>query len=195
MYNFRTDLALERRDLYKKANKLDKEIDGIETQEEQISDKITTSRVKVINEEGEKAIGKPIGNYITIDIKKLKIATEDDIQHSSEALTKELKELVNKHSNPKDTILVVGLGNIYVTPDSLGPKVVKDIDITRHILEYMPEYLSPETRPVSVISPGVLGTTGIETLEILKGIVDNVKPSPMIRQTWNECIKKYTKNK
>ena len=72
MYNFRTDLALERRDLYKKANKLDKEIDGIETQEEQISDKITTSRVKVINEEGEKAIGKPIGNYITIDIKKLK---------------------------------------------------------------------------------------------------------------------------
>ena len=99
MYNFRTDLALERRDLYKKANKLDKEIDGIETQEEQISDKITTSRVKVINEEGEKAIGKPIGNYITIDIKKLKIATEDDIQHSSEALTKELKELVNKHSS------------------------------------------------------------------------------------------------
>lgn len=74
MYNFRTDLASERRDIYKKANKLENEIDGIESTKEEKDENIKIERVKIINESGEKAIGKPIGNYITIDIKKLKIA-------------------------------------------------------------------------------------------------------------------------
>lgn len=178
--NFRTDLALERRDLYKKANSLDKEIDGIETEEEENGPRIRTARVKVLDENGAQAIGKPIGNYITIDIQKLKIATEEDIQESAEVLAKELRALLEKHSASKDEVLVVGLGNQYVTPDSLGPKVINDIDVTRHILTYMPEVLSENTRPVSAISPGVLGTTGIETLEILKGIVDNVHPKLLI---------------
>lgn len=178
--NFRTDLALERRDLYRKANSLDKEIDGIETEEEENGPRIKTARVKVLDENGAKAIGKPVGNYITIDIHRLKVATEEDIQESAEVLAKELRGLLSKHSMPKDEILVVGLGNQYVTPDSLGPKVINDIDVTRHILAYMPQVLSNETRPVSAISPGVLGTTGIETLEILKGIVDNVHPKLLI---------------
>lgn len=74
MYNFRTDLASERRDIYKKANKLENEIDGIESTKEEKGENIKIERVKIVNESGEKAIGKPIGNYITIDIKKLKIA-------------------------------------------------------------------------------------------------------------------------
>ncbi len=78
--NFRTDLALERRDLYKKANRLDNEINGIETEEEENSEKIRTVRVKVVNDNGAQAIGKPVGDYITIDIQKLKIATEEDIR-------------------------------------------------------------------------------------------------------------------
>lgn len=180
MYNFRTDLALERRDIYRKANKIDNEIDGIETEEEEIDERIKTSRVKILNQAGAEALGKPIGNYITIDIKKLKIATEEDIQKSAEALSKELKPLLEKHSSKQDDILVVGLGNIYVTPDSLGPKVINDIDVTRHILKYMPQYLPEDSRAVSAISPGVLGTTGIETLEILKGIVDNIHPKLLI---------------
>lgn len=72
MYNFRTDLASERRDIYKKANKLENEIDGIESTKEEKDENIKIERVKIVNESGEKAIGKPIGNYITIDIKKLK---------------------------------------------------------------------------------------------------------------------------
>lgn len=178
--NFRTDLALERRDMYKKANRLDKEIDGIETEEEENGPRIKTARVRVLDENGAQAIGKPIGNYITIDIQKLKVATEEDIQESAEVLAKELRGLLEKHAAPKDEILVVGLGNQYVTPDALGPKVINDIDVTRHILAYMPQVLSKDTRPVSAISPGVLGTTGIETLEILKGIVDNVHPKLLI---------------
>ena len=180
MYNFRTDLALERRDLYKKANNIEKEIDGIETEEENIEDKIHLSRVKVTNKQGEDAIGKPIGNYITIDIKNLKTSNEDDIQKASEVVTKELKNLIYKHIDNKSPVLVVGLGNLYVTPDALGPKVVNEIDITRHLIEYMPGVLDESTRPVSAIAPGVLGTTGIETQEKLKGIVDNIKPSLII---------------
>ena len=180
MYNFRTDLAIERRDLYKKANHIEKEIDGIETEEEKVGEDILTTRVKVLDKQGEEAINKPIGNYITIDIKNLKVANEDEIQKASEVVTKELKILIEKHINIKDPILVVGLGNLYVTPDALGPKVVNEIDITRHLLEYMPEVLNEDARPVSAVSPGVLGTTGIETQEILKGIVDNIKPKLII---------------
>ncbi len=180
MYNFRTDLALERRDLYKKANNIEKEVDGIETTEEKIGEDITVSKVKILNENGENAIGKKKGNYITIDIKNLKIASEDEIQKASEVVTKELKDIINNLVSPEDPILIVGLGNLYVTPDALGPRVVQDIDITRHILEYMPNVLEQGTRSVSAVSPGVLGTTGIETLEILKGIVDNIKPKLII---------------
>jgi len=71
MYNFRTDLADERRDLYRKANKMENEVNGVETEEEQVSEKVKVTRVKIINEEGEQAIGKVKGNYITIDIKKI----------------------------------------------------------------------------------------------------------------------------
>ena len=95
-------------------------------------------------------------------------------------LSNELKKIVDIHTDKQGATLVVGLGNIYVTPDSLGPKVVQDIDITRHIMEYVPDAIDKNARPVSAISPGVLGTTGIETLEILKGIVDNIKPKLII---------------
>ncbi len=180
MINFRTDLALERRDIYRKANNIANEVDGLETQEENVGENIMVTRVKVLNEKGEQAIGKKKGNYITIDIKNIKIAGEEDIQNASEAVTKELKTLIASLVGEKDDILVVGLGNLYVTPDALGPKVIQDIDITRHLLTYMPDVLDKDTRPVSAVSPGVLGTTGIETLEILKGIVDNIHPKLLL---------------
>ena len=179
MYNFRTDLALERRDIYRKINKL-QEIDGIESTEEDINENIRVSRVKITNENGEKAIGKPKGNYVTIDVKKLKIAGEEEIQKASETLSNELKNIIDAHTDKQGEILIVGLGNIYVTPDALGPKVINEIDVTRHIIKYLPQYVEEGTRPVSAISPGVLGTTGIETVEILKGIVDNTKPKLLV---------------
>lgn len=179
MYNFRTDMADERRDIYKKANNLN-EIPGIETEEKNEDNNIKVTKVKVLNESGENAIGKPKGTYITIDIKNLKVAGEDEIQKASESVTKELKELIENHIKKEDGILIVGLGNKEVTPDALGPKVVQDIDITRHLLTYAPQYVKEGTRAVCAVSPGVLGTTGIETLEIIKGIVDNVKPKLLI---------------
>lgn len=179
-YNFRTDLAIERRDLYRKANNIENEINGIESEKEEISKNISVERVKITNEEGQRAIGKPIGNYITMDIKNLKIAQEEDIEKSAETLSKELKKILDLHIDKQGEILVVGLGNEYVTPDSLGPKVVNDIEVTRHIIKYLPQYVEEGTRMVSAIAPGVLGTTGIETVEILKGIVDNIHPKLVI---------------
>ena len=180
MYDFRTDLANERRDLYEKANNLENGIDGIESQKEEINSKIKIERVKILDENGENAIGKPIGTYVTIDVKDLKIATEEEMEKAGEVLTKELKNIVDKHIGSQDEVLVVGLGNIYVTPDSLGPKVINEIEVTRHIINYMPQYVKEGTRKISAISPGVLGTTGIETVEILKGIVDNIHPKLII---------------
>ncbi len=177
--NFRTDLALERTNIYRRANKLE-EIDGIETQDEEISKDIKVWRVKVTNENGEQAIGKKKGVYVTIDLRNFKVADDDKIQKASETLSNELKKILEYHVESKDDILVVGLGNIYVTPDSLGPKVINEIDVTRHIIKYLPQYIDENARPVTAISPGVLGTTGIETMEILKGIVDNVKPKLLI---------------
>lgn len=180
MYNFRTDLADERRDIYRKANNIENEVDGIETQEEQIDDKIKVTRVKITNEKGEQAIGKVKGNYITLDIKKMNIISEEEIQKAAEVLSKEIKKLIDNNVNGKEDILIVGLGNSEVTPDALGPNVIKDVEITRHIINYLPQYIDENTRPVSAIAPGVLGTTGIETLEIIKGVVNNINPKLLI---------------
>lgn len=180
MYNFRTDLASERRDIYQKANNVEGQINGVESEQEEIDENLKVERVKITNEEGEKAIGKPIGTYVTIDIKGLKIAQEEELEKAATVVSKELGKIIDTHIDKKGEILVVGLGNIYVTPDSLGPKVINDIEVTRHIINYLPQYVEEGTRMVSAISPGVLGTTGIETVEILKGIVDNINPKLLI---------------
>ena len=177
--SFRTDLADERRELYKTANNM-QEVQGIKSEEQQFNDNIKKTKVEILDEEGEKALRKPKGVYVTIDINNLNTAQDNEIEEAATCLSQEIRELIQKHIDNKSEILVVGLGNEYVTPDALGPKVIADIDVTRHILNYMPQYLDENTRAVSAISPGVLGTTGIETVEILKGIVDNVKPKLLI---------------
>ena len=178
--DFRTDLAVERRDVFRKINKISQEIPGIESEEKQISDTIHVYNVRVKDDEGAKAIQKPIGNYVTIDVRKMRNITNDEKNKISFTISSELQQLIKGLINPKDEILVVGLGNLYSTPDSLGPKVIQSVDVTRHIFKYLPQYVNENDREVSAISPGVLGSTGIETQEILKGIVDNVKPKLII---------------
>ena len=112
MFNFRTDLASERRDIFKKANSIENEINGIESEKEELNENISVERVKITNEEGQNAIGKPIGNYITMDIKQLRIAQDEDIEKSSEILSNELKKIIDSHIDKQGEILVVGLGNI-----------------------------------------------------------------------------------
>ena len=176
---FRTDMAIERRDLYKKANKMEEEIGGIECEEEKIDD-IVITRVKITNEEGEKALAKPIGNYITIDTKKIHNIPEEKENKIIDVFSKELINIIDKHVKKEEEILVVGLGNLYATPDALGSKVVENVEITRHVKLYLPNAIDKNVRSISAFTPGVLGLTGIETLEVVKGIVDNIKPKLVI---------------
>lgn len=178
--NFRTDLAVERRDVFKKINNIENDIPGLESEEKQISESIKVYKVKVKNEEGAQAIQRPIGSYVTIDVRKMNNITNEQKEQIAYTISSELQELIKNQISKKEEILVVGLGNLYSTPDSLGPKVIQNVDVTRHIFKYLPQYVNENDREVSAISPGVLGTTGIETQEILKGIVDNVKPKLII---------------
>ena len=172
---FRTDMAIERRDIFRKANKLETEIPGIECNEENLENmKIT--RVEIKTKEGEEALNKKIGNYVTIDLKKMNYIPDEEKEKIVNILSTEIGKIIDKHIGKSDDILVVGLGNLYSTPDALGSKVVKKIEITRHIKKYMPQYIDKNARAISAVAPGVLGMTGIETWEFLKGIVDNVKP-------------------
>ena len=174
-FNFRTDMADERVDTYKQVNNLT-EIEGInvETVEEDIL-KITT--VDVINENGKSAVKKDIGKYITIEMKEVEYLTDEQKQSIIDALAKQIRFVIGKDVN---SIMIVGLGNESVTPDALGPKVVSFVNITRHLLMYAKEYVEPGTKEISAISPGVLGTTGIETEEIVESVTKVVKPDILI---------------
>lgn len=175
MINVRTDLAVEARQIYKDENKVD--ADGVEV-EEVMEDDTRITKVRIINEDGAKKMGKDIGNYITIDIPEFTAYDGELMDNVSKILGKILKNLVKVSA--KDMVLVVGLGNKQVTPDALGPKVVEKVMVTRHLREVMPETIDDLVVPVSAISPGVLGITGIETGEIIKSLVDKIKPDLVI---------------
>lgn len=177
MIDVRTDLALEAREIYKEKHKEEKEIDGIEFIEE-IKDDIKVTTVKVKNEEGAERIGKPTGNYITIEIPDFTAYDGETMDRVSEVVAKVLEKLIKIEC--EKTVLVVGLGNWQVTPDALGPKVTQGIMITRHLKTVMPEVIDDSVRPVCSIAPGVLGVTGVETVEIIKGVVERVKPDLVI---------------
>lgn len=174
--NFRTDMADERVDVYKKVHNLT-EIDGVEVISTTQNGVVTTT-VNVLNENGEKAVMKKIGKYITMEIVDINYLEEKDKERISNLVANEVKELIGT-DNTK-SILVVGLGNVAVTPDALGPKVVKNIEVTRHLLNYAKDLVDKNTRSISAISPGVLGTTGIETYEIVNSIVRKTKPDIII---------------
>ena len=175
MLDFRTDLADERAEICK--NEIKKgELDGIITENENISDKISVTTVKVLNENGSKLLGKDIGNYITINIENIEVITNEELKQVIDIFSRELIKLIN-FDGP---ILVVGLGNEDTTADEIGPKVIKDLEITRHVFRYKPELLPENTKNVCAIAPGVLVTTCMETQEIISSISKNIKPSGII---------------
>ncbi|NLM12336.1 MAG: GPR endopeptidase [Epulopiscium sp.] len=176
-FSIRTDLAIETREMVTKEQ--DVEVPGVKvTVEEQKDKQITVTWVEIMNEEGAKQMGKPIGNYVTVESPLMK---ENDIEAHEEIIRVLAKQLVKIKELKEDAvILVVGLGNWNVTPDALGPKVVSKVIVTRHLLEHIPEQIDESVRPVSAIAPGVMGLTGIETSEIIEGIVEKIKPDLII---------------
>ena len=176
---FYTDMADERRDLYKYANKIENEIDGIECELENKED-IKITRVKILNENGEEALQKRKGSYVTIDLKKMNNISESLKEEIINVISKEIEKIISLKIKKEDDVLVVGLGNGNLIADALGSKVIENIEVTRHIKKYYPEYLNGNQRSISAISPGVMGLTGIETIEFIKGIVNNINPKLII---------------
>ena len=175
MKNIRTDLAIEAREIFGKGEHSD--IPGVRVDVEK-REGITITRVNVEEEVGARIMGKAKGNYITLEVPGLKDNDKDLQEDVSVALSKEIIKLIKL--NDKSVILVVGLGNWNITPDALGPKVIKHLLVTRHIKEYIPDQIEEGVRSVCAIAPGVLGITGIETTEIIRGIVDRIKPDLVI---------------
>ena len=175
MYNIYTDLAIESKELYDEGN--DKEIEGVSVEVEE-KESYSVTRVEVLNKSGMEMMKKPLGRYITIDVPRLGKTDEDIKDEVSKALAKEIVALnLNK---PDSKTLIIGLGNWNITPDALGPKVVERVMVTRqYFINYNKE--SDETMAnVAAMSPGVMGITGIESIDIVKGIVDKIKPDLLI---------------
>ncbi|MHB8130825.1 MAG: GPR endopeptidase [Mobilitalea sp.] len=174
----RTDLALEVRESFPED---DVEIKGVVlTEDYDEVNKIRVSTVEIKDEKGAKAMQKPIGTYITIEAPEIDKSDEDYHKPVSDEIAKQLRKLSGDLK--REEVLVVGLGNREVTPDALGPQVVDNLFITRHLIkEYGNEFKEKHhLGSVSAISPGVMAQTGMESVEILKGIVKETKPKLLI---------------
>lgn len=176
MSEIRTDLAIEAHEMCSKEKAEKNHYDGIDVNEYE-NDGVYVTIIKVNNEKGSEILSKPIGTYATIEAPNIKFS-EDVYENSCMELSKQIKSLCTINEDTKT--LVVGLGNKLITPDALGPSVVQKLMITNHIKTKMRDYLDDSYSSVCGIIPGVLGTTGIETLDIIKGVVDKIKPELVI---------------
>ena len=185
-FSVRTDLALEERERIRGSGS---GIPGIRVQEwEKKEGKIRVTEVAVCDERGAAEMGKPVGLYLTLEAPSLAKKDEDYHRDVSEELAELLRKLLVEHGLDSDRIgrpvrtLVVGLGNPEATPDSLGPKVLEHLQATRHLeLEYGEDFCRKHGYPVlSGITPGVMAQTGMETAEIVRGIVQETEPDAVI---------------
>ncbi|NLB81787.1 MAG: GPR endopeptidase, partial [Clostridiaceae bacterium] len=172
----RTDLAVESHEMYRQSLKTE-QVPGV-TVETQEKYQTSITRVHINTDEGEKSIGKPKGSYITLEIPPMVHKEQKTFEEVTLASSDEIKAIIKIGKN--DPVLVAGLGNWQITADSLGPKVASSILVTRHMFELLPEEIEEGVRSVCALSPGVLGITGIETSEIIKGVVQKVNPALVI---------------
>jgi spore protease len=168
-----TDLAVEAHELSNGSSS----IQGMYMDAEKIGP-IAISRITIESIAAAKRVGKAVGHYTTLEVPELRKRDPDLQEQVAQTFAKELSKFLQL--NDKSTVLVVGLGNWNVTPDSLGPLVVEKLLVTRHLFSLMPEMVQSGFRSVCAFAPGVLGLTGMETSEIVSGVVDRLKPDLVI---------------
>ena len=174
MFAKRTDLALEARELWQESAEKTTRLSGVKATKQR-SEGYPVTRVDILDERGEKALGKPRGTYRTIDLTAFWQRKSDFFERAVRAVGSQLKELL-----PADgPALIVGLGNGAMTPDAVGPLAADSVLVTRHLIAAMPRHFSG-FRPVAVFRTGVLGTTGVESAEAVRGLVAQVEPSLVI---------------
>ncbi|AGL02216.1 GPR endopeptidase [Desulfoscipio gibsoniae] len=173
--NISLDLALEAREVIR--GETGQEIPGVRVDKETY-DHASVTTVHIEDHNAQVIMGKPVGKYITIEAPVIRENNQQAHREVTQVLAEQLKKLFDL---PMElNILVVGLGNWNATPDALGPRVVDQCLVTRHLYNYAPHELQGGMRPVSAMAPGVLGITGIETAEIVRGVVEKTRPSLII---------------
>ena len=174
MINYRTDLALETQEILEKTEKLT----GFVRKSSQLDRDISVTHIRITDDAGVRSFGKPKGNYITIEVQGILEQKDDIRKRAARALAGVLRELVPFHYYLK--VLVVGLGNEKVTPDSLGPHTVDKVKITSHLFKIYDCDGDDEMGNVSGFNPSVTGITGMETAEVIEKVVSLVKPEAVI---------------
>ena len=174
MFIKRTDLALEARELWQESAEKATRLNGVKAAKQR-SEGYPVTQVDILDERGEKALGKPRGTYRTIDLTTFWQRKSDFFERAVRAVGGQLKELLPGEG----PVLVIGLGNSAMTPDAIGPLTADRVLVTRHLIAAMPKHFSG-FRPVAVFRTGVLGTTGVESAEAVRGLVAQVEPSLVI---------------
>ena len=178
-YKIRTDLAMEQKERFESDHV---EVSGVVLEEEYDEEKeIKLTTVRIETENGAKAMGKPVGTYLTLEAPNMAAADEGYHREISETLAGFLEKYMKDTEENQEkgySVLVVGLGNREVTPDALGPYVVDQLNVTRHIVQEYGRYAVGKggSRIVSAIVPGVMAQTGMESAEIIRGIVNETTP-------------------
>ena len=170
MLSIRTDLAVEAHALWRQNTNKTTELPGVRAREEALHG-YGVHRVEILNREGEQALGKPMGTYLTLDTAALRRGDSDGFSRAVHAVAELLRPLLS----PEGTVLVCGIGNRQMTPDALGPLTLEHLLVTRHLSRILPDF-----RSVAAIGAGVLGTTGIEVAEWVRGAAQRVKPSAVV---------------
>ena len=170
MKSIRTDLALEANEIWQQSAEDTTKRSGVRAREYRARGNLITV-VEILNEDGVRALGKPKGNYVTLSLEKGTLREPVGFSRTAAQLGRILARML-----PGDgPVLVAGLGNAAVTPDAIGPRCLDHLVVTRHLGRTF-----PQLRPVSAIAPGVLGTTGLESVEVVRGIVERSKPCCVI---------------
>lgn len=172
----RTDLALEAKALWEESSSETSKLSGVISREETFGAYSLIS-VEILDEAGERALGKPRGRYLTLEVPGLCTAGRSDYVQAAEALAAQLGSLLPKEAGAP--VLVVGLGNRHMSADAIGPLCLESVLVTRHLIEQAKEYFA-SFRPVCALAPGVLGDTGLESAELIAALVRDLKPACVI---------------
>ena len=176
MLKRRTDLALEAKELWTESAEKETKLEGVRARDS-LREGYQVTTVDILDEQGASSLGKPVGSYVTIQLDALARREEDAFGRAARAIAAELNGLLKLPEEA--TCLVVGLGNRAITPDAIGPGVADHTMVTRHLVEQVPEHFG-SFRPVAALAAGVLGTTGVESGELVKAVAEKIRPGCII---------------
>ena len=171
----RTDLAVEAHEIWQEESEQTTTLQGVEAIDSRAFN-CDIHTVRVLDKRGEHALGKAVGQYITIDLPSLRKRDVDIFENSTYATARYISRLLPPNAK---SMLIIGLGNKNITPDAIGPLAVESTIVTRHLIEKHPEHFA-DLRPVSALNPGVLAMTGMESADIIRGVINNIQPDCLL---------------